>query len=243
MEITIKEIEKIQKPKEREQFWAYYFLRRVSKYITFFLLKINKNITPNQVTTFSLIWGLSGAILLSFPRHFCWILGCLIYIFFFIWDCVDGEIARMTKKSSAVGSYWDAMVHSFVNPAVLIFSSLGLYKYSGLIVILYLGIISGICIVILDILRLTLSNLKLIKALKKDIEIKSSISGWQNKHIVKALLRSFRSFEGFAILLFLASVIDFWLGFYYFRLFLLMVVYAYVILAVSKNIKAFLKIS
>lgn len=65
-------------------------------------------VTPNQVTFLSLLVSLlSGAALLLWPTAAgLWLAAGLIYLAFVL-DCVDGQLARITGKSSAVGAYLD----------------------------------------------------------------------------------------------------------------------------------------
>jgi archaetidylinositol phosphate synthase len=63
-------------------------------------------VTPNQVTTVSLILGLAGALLLALgggAMH----AGALLFMLSFWLDHADGELARITGRTSSFGHYYD----------------------------------------------------------------------------------------------------------------------------------------
>ncbi len=65
--------------------------------------------TPNQVTTVSLLLGVSGGILLGFGETAAY-WGALLYILAQFVDHMDGELARMTGQTSEFGHYYDHIV-------------------------------------------------------------------------------------------------------------------------------------
>ncbi|MFO0574377.1 MAG: CDP-alcohol phosphatidyltransferase family protein [Polyangia bacterium] len=68
-------------------------------------------VTPNQVTFFSLFVHLCGCASLLFWRQPAglWAAAFIGYLAFVL-DCVDGQLARITGKTSTVGSYLDFLV-------------------------------------------------------------------------------------------------------------------------------------
>lgn len=68
-------------------------------------------VTPNQVTFFSLFVHLCGCASLLFVRQPAglWAAALIGYLAFVL-DCVDGQLARITGKTSTVGSYLDFLV-------------------------------------------------------------------------------------------------------------------------------------
>lgn len=206
MRISIKEVEKNQKPKEEEWIFGYYVTRRVSKYITFIILNLSPRINPNFLTVFGGIWGILGTILLSFPDNLYWLIGSFLCFSFFIWDCVDGEVARIQKKTSEYGKYLDKFFHPLFNILFLGFGSLGLYFITHFILILYLAFFTGAFLA----LREVLEALSFTKE-KEDFD-------WQKDTLIKKMLKAFLSFQGFGLILFIVSFIDFLLGAFYLKL-------------------------
>lgn len=88
-------------------FFSVFFLRKFSKLLTWLAVKIGA--TPNQVTLISFAIGLYSAF--SFAQGtFWWIfLGAVLLQLSIIVDCVDGELARYTRKFSQLGAWLDAV--------------------------------------------------------------------------------------------------------------------------------------
>ncbi len=88
-------------------FFSVFVLRKVSKLLTWVAVKIGA--TPNQVTIFSFAIGMFSAY--SFSRGNFWsiFLGATLLQLSLIVDCVDGELARYTRKFSEFGAWLDAV--------------------------------------------------------------------------------------------------------------------------------------
>ena len=88
-------------------FFSVFFLRKFSKILTWVAVKIGA--TPNQVTLVSFAIGLLSAY--SFTKgEFWWMfLGAFLLQLSIIVDCVDGELARYTRKFSQLGAWLDAV--------------------------------------------------------------------------------------------------------------------------------------
>lgn len=114
--VTIEDAEKVlTRPKG---WWAYltclFFAKRLSAYIV-----NNTKITPNQITTGSLVVKLLSAVF--------FFLGPAGYLFaaFFYWlaymlDCVDGTVARLRGTSSLYGGYYDAFTDYFAELLIVV---------------------------------------------------------------------------------------------------------------------------
>ena len=88
-------------------FFSVFFLRKFSKLLTWLAVKIGA--TPNQVTLISFAIGLYSAF--SFAQGTFWsiFLGAVLLQVSIIVDCVDGELARYTRKFSQLGAWLDAV--------------------------------------------------------------------------------------------------------------------------------------
>jgi phosphatidylglycerophosphate synthase len=88
-------------------FFSVFFLRKFSKLLTWLAVRVNA--TPNQVTLISFAIGLYSAYSFS-QGSFWWIfLGAVLLQASIIVDCVDGELARYTRKFSKLGAWLDAV--------------------------------------------------------------------------------------------------------------------------------------
>lgn len=89
-----------------------YINRKMSNAITRFIVKHNIPLTPNQVSVISFLIGAAGAILFLFDQLI--LAGTLIQVSSVI-DGVDGELARVLRKESRFGAFFDAMLDRFVD--------------------------------------------------------------------------------------------------------------------------------
>ena len=71
---------------------------------------IKTSITPNQITTFSLLLAAFAAVFFSFGIYFFSVIGSLLFIFAKFLDHVDGQLARELKKETKFGWYYDSFV-------------------------------------------------------------------------------------------------------------------------------------
>ena len=86
--------------------------KSIHKFITYPILPIlvKLNLTPNFITTISLICGIISFVLISSDNYIC---GSLFFMLRYILDCLDGPVARLTKKTSEFGDIYDHCVDWF----------------------------------------------------------------------------------------------------------------------------------
>jgi hypothetical protein len=110
-------------------FFSVFFLRRVSKLLTWAAVKIGA--TPNQVTIASFAIGLYAAFLFAQGDTWSLIGGAILLQVSIIVDCVDGEIARYTRKFSELGAWLDAITDRVKEYAVFLGLAYGAFVYNG----------------------------------------------------------------------------------------------------------------
>ncbi len=88
-------------------FFSVFFLRKFSKILTWVAVKVGA--TPNQVTLLSFAIGLYSAYSFSRGTFLATLLGAILLQVSIIVDCVDGELARYTRKFSKLGAWLDAV--------------------------------------------------------------------------------------------------------------------------------------
>lgn len=96
----------VQKPWVREEFWSYYFSRRISIYVSLFLAK-KQRVSPNAITLAGIAAGLIAAAAFMYGSAAAFLIGCFFYQMCYLADCVDGEVARMNNQSSRGGVWLD----------------------------------------------------------------------------------------------------------------------------------------
>jgi len=79
-------------------------------------------VTPNQITIFSIVLGIVGALCLLRPTYSFGLLGAFLFLASTVIDGCDGEIARLKFQESAEGARLDVIgdnvVHAFLFPCV-----------------------------------------------------------------------------------------------------------------------------
>jgi phosphatidylglycerophosphate synthase/choline kinase len=109
--------------KPTDGFISRYFIRKMSvNFLTPFILKINRKITPNQVTVLSLIIALISSGFFFFGNA---IAGAIFIQLANTIDHSDGEIARLKHRQSPFGDFLDAVFDRTAD----IFVYLGILNY------------------------------------------------------------------------------------------------------------------
>ena len=81
---------------------------------------INKKYSPNSITMMMLITGLVFGIIMLIPNIMLKLLCFGGFLFWFSFDCSDGEVARFTKVFSKYGKQLDWMAHLVCHPLFVI---------------------------------------------------------------------------------------------------------------------------
>jgi phosphatidylglycerophosphate synthase len=110
-------------------FFSVFFLRRVSKLLTWVAVKVGA--TPNQVTIASFAIGLYAAYLFAQGDTWSLIAGAILLQVSIIVDCVDGEIARYTRKFSELGAWLDAITDRVKEYVVFLGLAYGAFVHNG----------------------------------------------------------------------------------------------------------------
>ncbi|MEM7027166.1 MAG: CDP-alcohol phosphatidyltransferase family protein [Pseudomonadota bacterium] len=109
----------------------------------------NTPVTPNQLTTGRLIFGLTAAGCFTVGEFGLNMAGAVCFLISMLLDRADGELARMTGKTSRFGAIYDLVTDAICNVALFIGigiacmdSQLGIWAF-------IMGLIAGICISII----------------------------------------------------------------------------------------------
>ena len=87
-------------------FWVKLVARPLSYLFTFLL--VNIKCSANFVSVLSAVVGLVGCIMLSINNFAAMLISVVMINMWIVLDCCDGNIARVTKKSSYMGEFVDA---------------------------------------------------------------------------------------------------------------------------------------
>lgn len=158
-----------------ESFYDFIISRYIAPYFTIILNKIKK-LTPNQVTLISFLTLITAGVLTLNVKY----LGNIVYRttialliqLAFILDCCDGQLARLSRRTSKVGGWLDKLLDRVGE--FYIFTVVGIVAWirTGNVLFFIFGVITGYSLVAFT-LAMSLSdsakleNVKHIKELRK----------------------------------------------------------------------------
>ncbi|MDR1893720.1 MAG: CDP-alcohol phosphatidyltransferase family protein [Spirochaetales bacterium] len=127
MKYTLAEIRAALPPEKRRSdgLWGRFVLRPLSFYFTWLALKLRMG--ADAVSALSALVSLASAVLFSCPGFVLPLLGAAGFNLFSILDCVDGNVARITKTAGPWGGWVDAVTGYAAYTEV--FTALSLYCY------------------------------------------------------------------------------------------------------------------
>ncbi len=118
---------------------------------------LDTRVTPNMITTVGLLAGL-GAIVCYALGDSLVHLGAALFMAAYVIDHADGELARLTGKTSEFGHYYDLIVDGLVVGGVFVAMGLGLQDQMWAVPPAWLGVIAGISIALIFVLRLEMER-------------------------------------------------------------------------------------
>src|SRR3954469_19196158 len=93
--------------KGSDGFFTTFFVSTYSRYIARWAGR--RGLTPNQVTLFSIALGVLAAACFAYAERWSMVTGAVLVYFAFVFDCVDGQLARYTRQFSKLGAWLDSM--------------------------------------------------------------------------------------------------------------------------------------
>ena len=121
----------------------------ISAKISLFLAR--SDLTPTQITFFSLILALVGIYFLSTGDRINLIIAGIFIFWSKIFDAVDGELARLKNKVTELGGWIDGISDRFKENLLILGITLGLYNQTGNVMVWTYGFIAVISIHMLSI--------------------------------------------------------------------------------------------
>ncbi|MGI8328733.1 CDP-alcohol phosphatidyltransferase family protein [Actinomadura scrupuli] len=92
--------------KSNDGFFTTYAVSSYSRYIARWAAK--RRLTPNMVTSFSMWIAVVAAVWFAAGTRLGMVVGAVLFYFSFVFDCVDGQLARYTRQYSTLGAWLDA---------------------------------------------------------------------------------------------------------------------------------------
>jgi phosphatidylglycerophosphate synthase len=133
----------IEKALQRKSWWAMAFILPFARRLS--LLIINRtNITPNTITLFAFTFVPVAAFCYGTGTYAGLVLGALFFEINYLFDCVDGTVARVKKLGTPLGAFLDPMLDRFRIVILTVALAYGQYRSNGDILVvslcfIYLG--------------------------------------------------------------------------------------------------------
>jgi len=88
-------------------------------------------LTPNQLTLFGLVIGALAGWFFAGGNYLSGLFGGILLIFTAVWDCCDGDVARLKFMESDFGEYLDTLCDNIINVFIFIGIALGVGREHG----------------------------------------------------------------------------------------------------------------
>ncbi len=129
-----------------ESFYDFLISKYIAPQFTFLLSACGVK-RPNNITLMSLVLLLAAAFMVLFTGmlNAVWyraVIAVLIQ-FSFIFDCSDGQLARITGTTSKLGAWLDRLSDRLGEFIIFSFFGYSTWKITGQVVFLYLGVVTG----------------------------------------------------------------------------------------------------
>ncbi len=112
---------------DKDDPWLYFVVRPISFYPTWLFLKLG--ISANQTTYIGLIIGVIGCIFLASGSYWAIIAGAVLVNIRFLFDVVDGNVARYTNSCTKYGHYIDGITTYIMVPLTFITIGIGVFNH------------------------------------------------------------------------------------------------------------------
>jgi len=155
--VMVESIEELRKicqsiDKKKESLsYSVIFARKISIYFTKLLLYTN--ITPNQVTLLCTLIGMVACLFFVNGNPWYMIIGALLLELWYIFDHVDGEVARYRKNTTLTGVYLDFLSHYIVHPFIFVCASFGIYNVFNDVRVFVFGFSAALSMALIDLTK------------------------------------------------------------------------------------------
>ncbi len=165
----------------------------------FVKLIVGTNLTPNQITTTALFFGVIASLLFYFNTPTAFLIAGVLFIIYDVLDCADGQLARIKKNGTPIGRVLDGLADYIVTTLAYLFIGIGFASNSedpllfwGLTIAA--GISNAVHSSILDFYRNRFLDYALDResilgdSLKEFKEMQDALKGTKGKYYEKSIL-------------------------------------------------------
>lgn len=127
----------VEKALQRKSWWAIIFILPLARRLSLFFIN-RTNITPNAITLFSFLFVPLAACFYCSGTYTGLVLGAIFFEINYLFDCVDGTVARVKKMGTPLGAFLDPMLDRWRIVIVAAALAYGQYEANGNIRVVYL---------------------------------------------------------------------------------------------------------
>ena len=109
--------------------------------------------SPNGITIAWIVLGLGGAVCLAADSWAVRVIGALVLQFSYLLDYVDGEVARLNRRTSLTGGFLDLVGHGLIKPSLPLAAGWIAMTMTGAMHFLVFGAAGAVVIFVGDSLR------------------------------------------------------------------------------------------
>lgn len=184
--------------KPGEAFSSHYY-----RYLSLFFTKYvcRTSITPNMVTAFFVFIAALGSVMIISDLWYIYFLGLILQPMAIVFDCVDGELARVTYQYSKSGEWLDTVGDNLCTLFFVIAIAYKHYELNPSDAALVLGIVSVI-IYVLNVVFLFITLSKTtdsgsLQAISKELKKKGFLAGFVTVALKRNLVTLYFMVLGF----------------------------------------------
>lgn len=113
------------------------FILPLARRLSLFIVN-RTNLTPNTITICSFIFIPFAAICYGYGNYYGLLFGAFFFEINYLFDCVDGTVARIKKLGTPLGAFLDPMLDRWRMVILTLALSYGQYQAAGNILVVYL---------------------------------------------------------------------------------------------------------
>ena len=212
MKITLEEVrKKCRRNNTESNNRLHWFASKFSIYFSFIFLKLR--FSADQVTITFFLVGLLGSGSYAFNSIIMSIVGYILFRLHIIIDMSDGDVARFNQSFSIRGAYWDAVIHSILNPLYYIFICFSFYLQFDNNLFIVIGALLGLSSSVLMAVKNNYFKAMLYNGI--DLNKKASASDFKKNTTLENMkfkliyvLSEILSVEGFVFLTVFVRLLD-----------------------------------
>jgi hypothetical protein len=101
--------------------------------LSFLFVKLiySTDITPNQISIFSMLFGILTGVMFGFGSHQFFIFGAIALFISNVLDCADGQLARLKKNGTGIGRIIDGFIDYITGLSIYVGIGIGLSIATG----------------------------------------------------------------------------------------------------------------